>query len=344
MLHALGSKMQHHGLEGRIVVITDARVSPLYLKPIVRHLQQIGYDTHSIVVPSGERQKSLTRTRKILTEMLQAAVGRKSVVLALGGGVIGDLAGFVAAIYQRGLPLVQIPTTMLSQVDSSVGGKVAVNHPLGKNMIGAFHQPQFVWADIETLETLPFREIVCGMGEVVKYGLAIDPGLFKYLELNLENILSLKADDVLHVQSRCLEIKARIVSEDETDAGPRIILNLGHTVGHALESACDYRILKHGEAVLLGIIVESYIAKKLGLISVDVQQRILELIKRIPFKQTVESLTVDKILRAMQYDKKSVHGNVRFVLPSGIGKAKIVENVDSAVVRESLSYLRKNKL
>jgi 3-dehydroquinate synthase len=275
--------------------------------------------------------------------MLKGGIGRNSVVVALGGGVIGDLAGFVAATYQRGVSLVQVPTTLLSQVDSAVGGKVAVNHPLGKNMIGAFYQPSLAWADAEMLTTLPFREIICGMGEIVKYGIALDSDFFSYLESNLEKILKLGPEELLHVQSRSLELKSHIVSEDERETGLRSVLNLGHTVGHALEAAGKYRLLKHGEAVLLGMTAESYIANKLGILSGEDYKRIAELISRIPIKTGIGKLKTPGILRVMKHDKKSLGAEVRFILPSRIGEAKTVNRVDVRLVAESLRYLRKIK-
>jgi 3-dehydroquinate synthase len=340
MLSALAPTLQRHGIVGRIVLITDDNVASLHLKPIEKHLRHFGLDTLSIIVPSGERQKNLTRAGKIITEMLTAGVGRNSAVMAVGGGVIGDLAGFIAAVYQRGVTLVQVPTTLLAQVDSSVGGKVAVNHPLGKNMIGSFYQPTVVWADADTLTTLPFREITCGIGEIVKYGIALDADLFSYVESNLDNILKLDPEALLHVQSRSIEIKSRIVSEDENETGLRTILNLGHTVGHALEAGGNYRLLKHGEAVLMGLIAESYIANRLGMISDEANRRIVDIINRIPLNVSIRKLKNPEILRLMKHDKKSIEGNIRFVLPTRIGEGKTVSDVDSKIVAESLNYLR----
>jgi 3-dehydroquinate synthase len=340
LLSSLAPTLQRRGLNGRIVLITDTNVASLYLRPTEKHLRHFGFDTLSILVPPGEQQKSLIRAGRIFTDMLKAGFGRNSVVVALGGGVIGDLAGFVAATYQRGVSLVQVPTTLLSQVDSSVGGKVAVNHPLGKNMIGAFYQPSLVWADAETLNTLPFREIICGMGEIVKYGIALDSNFFSYLESNLEKILKLEPEELLHVQSRSLELKSHIVSEDERETGLRSVLNLGHTVGHAIEAAGKYRLLKHGEAVLLGMSAESYIANKLGILSREDYKRIADFISRIPIKTGIGKLKTPAVLRVMKHDKKSLGREVRFILPSRIGEAQTVSRVDAKLVAESLRYLR----
>lgn len=264
---------RQHGMPDRLVILTDGNVAPLYLAPLLKNLRHHTFDVTSLIIPPGERQKSLQRAGTVFTGMLKAGLGRKSAVIALGGGVVGDLAGFIAATYQRGVPLIQVPTTLLSQVDSSIGGKVAVNHPLGKNMIGAFYQPKFVWSDMDCLRTLPAREIVSGLGEIIKYGVILDAGLFEDLEANIDRILSLDRDTVLRVQARCAELKADLTSQDEKEAGIRIVLNYGHTVGHALEAAGNYRVLNHGEAVLLGMIAESSIALALGMIGKDVHER-----------------------------------------------------------------------
>lgn len=336
MVANLASTCQQHNIPPQIVVITDSNVAPHYLKPIETHLRRFQFNVTSIVVPPGERQKSLTRANAIFTELLRQNVGRRSAVIALGGGVIGDLAGFVAATYHRGITLIQAPTTLLSQVDSSVGGKVAVNHPLGKNMIGAFFQPKFVWADIDCLRTLPAREVVCGLGEIVKYGVIWDEGLFKYIEDHLEEIMALETEAILHVQARCCEIKAHVTSRDERESGLRMILNFGHTVGHALEAAGKYRLLKHGEAVLVGMMAESFISKELGTISVEVHDRILNLVRRIPIKARYHLLSVHTVMRAMMHDKKAVGGRKRFMLPTRLGEVKAIDNVEESLVRASL--------
>ena len=337
----LGTTLKQHNLAERVAIITDTNVARHHLKLIQKHLTHVGLDVSSIVVPHGERQKSLSRANAIFTELLRQKVGRKSTILALGGGVIGDLAGFVAATYHRGVGLIQVPTTLLSQVDSSVGGKVAVNHPLGKNMIGAFYQPAFVWTDMEMLKTLPAREIVCGLGEIVKYGVIRDAELFAFLEKNVEGVLKLEGEAVAYVQQRCCTIKAAITSEDEKETGVRMILNFGHTVGHALEAAGNYRLLKHGEAVLLGMIAESYIATKLGMIPEDTYQRIINLIKRISLRVRYDTLRPSAVLKAMTYDKKTVSGKKRFMLPTRIGEVKAVENIDTELIEESVHLILK---
>ena len=332
---------ESHRIPKKVVVITDATVGARYLKPLLANLVHFKFSPLSIVLPAGEREKNLRQANVAFSEMLKHGVGRDSAVVALGGGVIGDLAGFVAATYHRGVSFVQIPTTLLAQVDSSVGGKVAVNHALGKNMIGAFYQPNFVWIDASHLRTLPPREIVCGLGEIIKYGIVWDLDFFSYLEMHLEDVLRLDAQAVMQVQSRCCSIKAEIVSKDERESGVRTILNFGHTVGHAMETAGGYRVLKHGEAVLLGMIAESFIACEMGMVPVEVHQRIVDIVHRVPLKVTLRSLRSPDILRAMSRDKKSVEGVNRFVLPARIGEAKIVDRVLPQHIRASLAYLKK---
>lgn len=335
----LGAQCQHKKLPERLVLITDRTVGALYLKRIRKTLASAGYDVTTVVVPPGEKEKSLSRANSVFSRLLKEGIGRKAAVVALGGGVVGDLSGFVAATYHRGLPLVQIPTTLLSQVDSSIGGKTAVNHPLGKNMIGAFHQPVFVWADVRYLATLPKREIVCGLGEIVKYGVILDPDLFSFLESRLDDILVLNEEAVMHVQARCSSLKAGLVSEDEREHGKRIVLNYGHTIGHALESAGHYRLLKHGEGVLLGMVGENFLAREMGLLSSADHDRMLALLHRIPLRQKTGRLRVSGIMTAMGRDKKSVKGRKRFVLPLRIGETTVVEDVPAGLVKDSLDHL-----
>jgi 3-dehydroquinate synthase len=330
---------QQHGIPRRVVIVTDSNVARHYLAPLESNLQHFDFTVSSIVLPPGENQKNLQRSNALFTSLLKQGVGRKSTIIALGGGVVGDLAGFVAATYQRGVTLVQVPTTLLSQVDSSVGGKVAVNHPLGKNMIGAFYQPKFVWIDTETLRTLPVRETICGLGEIVKYGIVFDADFFAYLEAHLDSAVGLDSDTILHIQARCCELKAHVVAEDEREQGLRLVLNFGHTVGHALEAVGHYKALKHGEAVLLGMIAESYISKELGLLPPEIHDRILALIRRLPVKIDKASFSPSRVVKAMALDKKSVDGKPRFVLPIRLGEVQIVDDVDGALVQTSLRYV-----
>jgi 3-dehydroquinate synthase len=336
---SFGPTCQQHAIPERIVILTDSTVARIYLEPIEKNLRQFKYSVSSIIIPPGEQQKSLQRANQIYTQLLKDGIGRKSAIVALGGGVIGDLAGFVAATYQRGVTLVQVPTTLLSQVDSSVGGKVAVNHTLGKNMIGTFFQPRFVWIDAETLNTLPPREIVCGLGEVVKYGVIFDAEFFAFLETNLERIQQLDPESMLTVEARCCELKAHVVSEDEREQGLRIVLNYGHTVGHALEAAGKYKVLKHGEAVLLGMAAESFIARELGLLPPEVHERIVKFVQRFPLRFSKDLFAPAGVLDTLSRDKKSIDGKARFVLPVRLGEVQLVDEVDSALVRASLKHL-----
>ncbi len=327
---------QQHGIPPQVVIITDTNVAKHYLEPLQKHLRQFEFDASSIIVPPGETQKSLSRANAIFTALLQRRTGRRAAIIALGGGVVGDLAGFVAATYHRGVTLIQVPTTLLAQVDSSVGGKVAVNHSLGKNMIGAFHQPRFVWIDGETLQTLPSREMTCGLAEAVKYGVIFDAEFFAYLETNLEAILHLDPAALMHTQARCCELKAHVVAEDERELGLRAVLNYGHTVGHALEAAGNYRSLKHGEAVLLGMVAEAFIAQQMGMLTVEVLDRIEAFVSRLAGTLNRNALVPSKILDAIQRDKKTVDGKTRFVLPVRLGEVRIFEGVEPELIRLSL--------
>ncbi|HEX9828904.1 MAG TPA: 3-dehydroquinate synthase [Bacteroidota bacterium] len=325
-----------HGIADDVVVITDRLVGKHYLRALEKNLVRYKFRVTSIVLPPGEQLKSLQHANDIITVMLKKGVGRQSALIALGGGVVGDLAGFVAAIYQRGVQFIQVPTTLLAQVDSSVGGKVAVNHPLGKNMIGAFYQPVFVWADANYLKTLPPREISCGAGEIIKYGVISDKKLFKYLEAHLGKLLRLDTETVMHVQARCCKIKSDIVRRDERESGLRMKLNFGHTVGHALEAAGKYNALKHGEAVLLGMLAESFIAHNMGLLGADSLRRIEALIHRVPMKPAVGTLDVSAVINAMSHDKKTIKGKKRFVLPTSIGSVRVVDTVERLLLRTSV--------
>jgi 3-dehydroquinate synthase len=337
------STCQKHEISDKIVIITDENVARFYLKPVLHNLSENKFQTLVVNIPAGELQKSMTRTSDILTRMLKARIPRNACIIALGGGVIGDLSGFVAAIYQRGIKLIQVPTTLLSQVDSSIGGKVGVNHPLGKNMIGAFHQPAFVWMDIDCLKTLPPREIICGLGEVVKYGIIRSAELFDFIDTHLTEILELKQDVLLNIVTQCAKIKADIVSQDERESGVRIILNCGHTIGHGLEAAGKYRLLKHGEAILLGLMAESEISREMGLLDPDSFERIRNLIKRIPLKAKITTLKIPNILRAVSLDKKHVSKKLRFVLPTAVGNVKVVEDVDPNLIQSVVKKIIKGK-
>jgi 3-dehydroquinate synthase len=338
LLKETGRLAKEHGIPRSCVVITDTNVAPLYLPAVIKSLQRHGFEASSIVIPAGEVQKSLRRAEKIYTQLLRRRAGRRTAIIALGGGVVGDLAGFIAATYQRGLPFVQVPTTLLSQVDSSVGGKVGINHPLGKNMIGAFHQPLFVLADISTLQTLPEREIVCGLGEVVKYGVILDAAFFSRLQGGIQAALRHDTKTLRRFVAECCTMKSFVVSRDEREDGLRSILNFGHTIGHALEKAGGYRSLKHGEAVLWGMLAETMISRRVGLIDREQEFRIYDLIRSVPLPEVPRSSSA-QLLRTMRNDKKSTDAQIRFILPRSIGTVTLPTVVEEKLISRVLRDL-----
>jgi len=342
ILGSFGEYYVRHKLPKTVVVITDTRVETLYAAEVIRSLRREGCAVSSIVIPPGEKQKSFRRAEAIFGELLGRRIERSATIVAVGGGVVGDLAGFIAATYQRGVHFVQVPTTLLAQVDSSVGGKVAVNHALGKNMIGAFYQPDFVFADVQTLRTLPQREIICGLGEVIKYGIIMNGEFYYSVALWHEKILERNTSVLQSIVASCCAMKAEVVAGDEREQGRRAILNFGHTVGHALEKAGGYKTLKHGEGVILGMVAEAWIAVKLGLLPVhsfdaltkDVADIPLPSLKNFPFD-------FDQLYTTMLIDKKSKAGEVRMVLPTEIGTVNLPQAVDKKLVRESIAFLKK---
>ena len=321
---SLGDRLKRLADSAKIGVVTDRHVARHYLKPTVESLKQAGLDPLPIVLPPGERTKTLATVARILDVLAAHKFERRSLLVALGGGVIGDLAGFAASIYQRGIPYVQVPTTLVAQVDSSVGGKTGVDHRLGKNLIGAFHQPKAVIIDPFVLHTLPRREWIAGLAEVIKYGIIADETLFSFLEASMPDLLKLDAQAVMRAVARSCEIKAEVVASDERESDRRRILNYGHTIGHALESLGGYRRLIHGEAVGIGLAAEADLAVHLGFCGQDVSARIRRLVEaaglpdRVPPRTSFASLW-----GAMQHDKKVVRGNVIGVWPVRIGEVVI---------------------
>ena len=339
LLSSLGSLFRRHRLPKTVVIITDSTVGPLYLKRVRRSLSSSGFAVHALIIPPGEKQKSLGRADLLYAELLRRRIERRSTIVALGGGVIGDLAGFIASTYQRGIYLVQVPTTLLAQVDSSVGGKVGVNHALGKNMVGAFYQPSFVAADVTTLKTLPPREIVCGLGEVLKYGVIMDRNFFLYVEQNIGRILSKETRILARVVAECCRKKAYVVSRDELEENLRAILNFGHTVGHALEHAGNYRTLKHGEAILLGMVAETFMAHRLGFVSSTDAGRLENAVLRVSIPRLSQKFFSPRLLETMRIDKKVSGGEIRLVLPTSVGKVMLPLPVPEKKIIEALSYL-----
>lgn len=286
-------------------------------------------------IPDGEQYKNLKWYEFLCRQIVQKGADRRAAVLALGGGVVGDIAGFVSATVLRGLRFVQIPTTLLSQIDSSIGGKTAVNLPEGKNMVGAFYQPSLVITDPHFLKTLPVRELRAGLYEAVKYGVMVDRALFEFIESHLDQILECNLVFVEEVIRHCASAKAEIVGQDERETGIRKLLNFGHTVGHALESVTSFRRFKHGEAVGWGSLVALRLADKLSLLSHADSERMIQCVRRVGRLPQISDLTVDSVLSHMQHDKKSVAGKLQFVLPTGIGSGKVMGGIDTRWIRQS---------
>ena len=322
-LETIGEMLNDHQFYKRVALITNPLIMNLYGDTVICSLKNAGFDPLLIEVPDGEKYKTLNQVRKIYDDLLAQKVDRYTSIIALGGGVIGDVAGFAAATYLRGVPYVQVPTTLLAQVDSSVGGKTGVNHPSGKNLIGAFYQPKLVFIDVEVLKTLKRRDLKAGLAEVVKYGILSDEKLFSFLERNTEKILNLDKHSLMTIIRRSCEIKALIVEEDEREKGLRAILNLGHTFGHAIELLTNFRKYRHGEAVALGIVLAGKISNKLGLCKKDVSERIKALLFKIGLPVDLPKIPVDKFIKAMALDKKVKEGKVRLILIEKIGKVVI---------------------
>ncbi len=339
LLTQLGPLLKAAGFAAKALLVTNPTVAKWHLAPAQKSLAAAGIKASVALVPDGENYKTLQSAELLYDAALKAGLDRHSPVLALGGGVIGDLAGFVAATYQRGVSLVQIPTTLLAQVDSSVGGKVAVNHPAGKNMIGAFYQPAFVLIDPETLNTLPARELIAGMAEVIKYGVIWDREFFAYLEAHLPQALSLEPTVIPRVIEQCCKIKALIVGQDEREHGVRTLLNLGHTVGHALESITNYEVYRHGEAVAIGMAAAGYLAEELGWWSSSTNQRMLQLLRRTGLPLLIPGFNSSSLMELIAHDKKSLGNTVRWVLPRELGRAEICPQVPDELVRRVLERM-----
>ncbi len=329
--------MSQAGLRtGRCIVVTDEHVAEYHLPTIEEALRGAGWDVLVVMLPPGETTKSPEHLQTIYDATLEWNIDRKTPLLALGGGVIGDLAGFAAATLLRGLPLIQLPTTLIAQVDSAIGGKTGINHPTGKNLIGAFYQPALVCADLETLGTLPEREWTSGLAEVVKHALIADPELFDFLESNWTEVLQRNPSVVGGMIYRAARIKTKVVGEDEREAGRRAILNFGHTFGHAIERVAGYGQFTHGEAVALGMRAALYLSHRLH--PELPLERADRLVTGIPVQGTADSLPIDALLVAMQVDKKVEAGRLRFVVLSRIGHAYVAPTVDRKEVEAALAF------
>lgn len=302
----LSQVLSNKNTNQKVVVISNVTVAPLYADKILHQLKQLGCDASLLELPDGEQYKNLDVFNQVMNFLLEGSYARDVVIIALGGGVIGDLVGFASACYQRGVDFIQIPTTLLSQVDSSVGGKTAVNHPLGKNMIGAFYQPKAVIIDTNCLSTLPEREFAAGIAEVIKYGIIYDGAFFDWLEENLDRLYTLDEDALTYAIARCCQIKAEVVAQDEKESGIRALLNLGHTFGHAIEAELGYGNWLHGEAVSSGTVMAAKTSLLRGLISEEQFERIIALLRRAKLPvHTPDSMSFDDFIKHMMRDKKS---------------------------------------
>ena len=319
-----------------VVIVSNTTVALLYAEQLAQTVRALGKTVHLHVLPDGEQYKDLANWQTIFDTLLSKQCDRKTTLIALGGGVIGDMAGFAAAAYMRGVPFIQCPTTLLSQVDSSVGGKTGINHPLGKNMIGAFYQPQLVLADINTLNTLPDRELSAGLAEIIKHGAIYDTNYFEFLEKNIDAIRARDVAALTHTIVRSCEIKAEVVAQDERESGLRAILNFGHTFGHAIEAGMGYGNWLHGEAVGAGMVLAADLSHRLGQLTASECARIRALIQAAGLPIEPPRLGVEAMLEHMQLDKKNTAGSIRFVLLDGLGKA-VIQKVDDGVLRETLA-------
>lgn len=317
----------------KVLIVTNETVGPLYLQGIENLLQESlpQVAVSHVVLPDGERYKDLAHIQTILDAAVRAHLDRKSLIVALGGGVVGDMAGFAAAIWMRGIDFVQIPTTLLAQVDSSVGGKTGVNIPAGKNLIGAFHQPRAVFINPEVLHTLPARQVSAGIGEVIKYGFLGNVRFVQYLENHMQALRALDHDTVSEVVARCCRLKAQIVKDDECEHGIRAKLNLGHTFGHAIEKLAGYGTWLHGEAVGAGTVMAAELSRELGFLRKDEVERITSLVAAAGLPTHIDGICAQEALQAMKTDKKSLNGVLRFVLLKSVGES-FVSSVDEAAV------------
>jgi len=322
------------------VVVSNETVAPLYLERLSRQLRVHYKRVEAVVLPDGEAYKDWDSLNKIFDHLLAQACDRKTVLFALGGGVIGDMTGFAASVYMRGVPFVQVPTTLLAQVDSSVGGKTAINHPLGKNMIGAFYQPERVIADLDSLDTLPQRELSAGLAEVIKYGPIADAEFLTWIEGNLDALLARDKAALAYAVKRCCEIKAWVVGQDEREQGLRAILNFGHTFGHAIETGLGYGEWLHGEAVGCGMLMASDLSVRLGLMPAEFLPRMHRLIERAGLPLVGPALGTERYLELMRVDKKAEAGEIRFVLIEGLGRATMRSAPDSLVAEVLQSHCR----
>ncbi len=328
--------IEPHLKQKHVAIVTNTTVAPLYLDPLLALFKQHSIKAFSIILPDGESYKNQETLNLIYDALLKEKCERSVTLIALGGGVIGDMTGYAAATYLRGVPFIQIPTTLLSQVDSSVGGKTGINHALGKNMIGAFYQPQCVIIDMDTLKTLPQREFSAGMAEVIKYGLIRDKAFFDWLEKNMEGLMKLNPSLLIEAIERSCKNKANVVEMDEHESGVRATLNLGHTFGHAIENAMGYGVWLHGEAVATGIVMAANLSKLMGWLTEIEFNRIVTLLKVAKLPVDPPQISEDQYMQLMRMDKKVVDGKIRLVLQKGIGDSVITSDYDTNHLKSTL--------
>jgi shikimate kinase/3-dehydroquinate synthase len=337
-LLARADLIARHLPQRRAALIADTNVAPLYLDTLAQALNAAGVVITPVVVPAGEQHKNWHALNSVFDALLSSRCERKTALIALGGGVIGDLTGFAAASYLRGVPFIQIPTTLLAQVDSSVGGKTAINHPRGKNMIGAFYQPLAVVADTDTLNTLPAREISAGLAEIIKYGLIRDIPFFEWLEANIEALVGRDASALAYAIQRSCENKAQVVALDEREeSGERALLNLGHTFGHAIETGLGYGAWLHGEAVGAGMVIAARVSQAMGMLKATDVARIIKLLERAGVPGMAPDFGLDRYMQLMGVDKKVEGGKIRFILLRAIGTAFLTADVPAAAIRDGLA-------
>ena len=337
ILRTIGSEIASRNIS-RVVIIADEAVALSHSLTCEKSFLDAGVETSVIRVPSGEQSKSIQQVEQLWIALASLNVDRRTAIIAVGGGVVGDLAGFVAATFSRGLTVWQVPTTLVAQVDSAVGGKTGINLPCGKNLVGAFWQPSGVIVDIHALDTLPSREYGSGLAEVVKYGMILDPTFFSWLESHCNKIRLRDPDAVEHIVSTCCRLKVHVVEQDEREeTGLRVILNYGHTFAHAIETASGYGVLLHGEAVSIGMVMAARLAERLGMIDADICSRQEFLLTSFDLPVTSAAFDPDILLDIMARDKKSVAGRLRFVLPECIGKVRLVDSIDHNIVKEVLT-------
>jgi 3-dehydroquinate synthase len=321
----------------QVAIVSNTTVAPLYMQALAQPLRDAGISVIEIILPDGEAYKNSETLQTIYDHLLQNRCERNTTLIALGGGVIGDLTGYAAATYLRGVPFIQVPTTLLSQVDSSVGGKTGINHPLGKNMIGAFYQPKLVLADIDSLKTLPQRELSAGVAEVIKYGLIRDADFFDWLETNMSALMALDTAVTSYAIYRSCQNKAEVVAVDEHEQGERALLNLGHTFGHAIENAMGYGVWLHGEAVATGTIMAADLSQRMGWLNAAEVQRIKNIMQAAKLPIAAPDFGAEEYLRLMQLDKKVSDGRIRLILQQAIGKAVITADYDADKLKQTLT-------